>query len=607
MLAIIFVYLILAAQFESFIDPLAIMFSLPLSIVGMAGMLVLSGDTVNIMSLIGLILLMGLVTKNAILLVDYTKVLRKRGMDRRNALITAGRTRLRPIMMTTIAMIFGMLPLALGIGQGAEMRAPMGRAVIGGLITSTILTLVVVPVVYTFLDDFSIWIHRRWAKASALGTSVALLLATAVLAGGTAYGEAPAPATLATPATSSPLTLGEAVRIASEKNRDIQRARAYRSWVKGKYIEERAGVLPHLTLSASGVRSWDGSYQALFGDLYPAGQNLYSGEVGLSQAVFTWGKVGAAVRGAKEGIASAEDQLELFRQAAVRDVSAAFYDVLLAKEIRSIAGQSLAQRERHREEARHRHALGTATDYDVLAAEVAVDNARPDVLRSENSVRVAEESLRLVLAEPNLEREVAGGLEAEPTDPPGYEPVLQEAFERRPDLADLGHRVGVFRELVTIARAGDKPRVDLRGAVGWKELAAGPLKADGKVWNLGLFLSFPFFDGLATRGKVMEARSDLERASIDEAKARDDVALQVRTTLDSVRVAASIVRALSGTVEQARRLLAMAEKGYEYGVKTRIEVDDANLNLRQAEGNLARARRDYLVARVNLEWVKGRL
>ncbi len=161
-LAILLVYLILAAQFESFIDPLSIMLSLPLSLLGMAGMLLLTGDTISMMSLIGLIMLMGLVTKNAILLVDFTKVLRSRGMDRTEALITAGRTRLRPIMMTTLAMIFGMLPLALAIGAGAEMRAPMARAVVGGLITSTFLTLLVVPVMYSVLDDFSGWIHRHW-------------------------------------------------------------------------------------------------------------------------------------------------------------------------------------------------------------------------------------------------------------------------------------------------------------------------------------------------------------------------------------------------------------------------------------------------------------
>lgn len=163
-LAILFVYLILAAQFESFLEPFAIMLSLPLSIVGMAGMLKLTGDTVNIMSLIGLIMLMGLVTKNAILLVDYAKVLRKRGMPRREAVIEAGRTRLRPIAMTTLAMIFGMLPLALAIGAGAEMRAPMARAVVGGLLTSTLLTLLVVPVVYTVLDDFGARVKGYFAK-----------------------------------------------------------------------------------------------------------------------------------------------------------------------------------------------------------------------------------------------------------------------------------------------------------------------------------------------------------------------------------------------------------------------------------------------------------
>ncbi|MFZ2948454.1 MAG: efflux RND transporter permease subunit, partial [Desulfuromonadaceae bacterium] len=162
-LAVIFVFLILAAQFESFFEPFAIMLSLPLSIVGMAGMLKLTGDTVNIMSLIGLIMLMGLVTKNAILLVDYAKVLRTRdGMERREAVIQAGRTRLRPIIMTTLAMIFGMLPLFLAIGAGGEMRSPMARAVVGGLLTSTLLTLLVVPVMYTLMDDLSGWLKRKW-------------------------------------------------------------------------------------------------------------------------------------------------------------------------------------------------------------------------------------------------------------------------------------------------------------------------------------------------------------------------------------------------------------------------------------------------------------
>ena len=152
-LAIIFIYLVLASQFGSFIQPLVIMLSLPLSMVGVLLALLITGTTFNLMSMIGLILLTGLVTKNAILLIDFANQARARGTDRRTALIDAGQIRLRPIVMTTLAMIFGMLPLALALGAGAEFRAPMARAVIGGLITSTLLTLVVVPVVYSLFDD----------------------------------------------------------------------------------------------------------------------------------------------------------------------------------------------------------------------------------------------------------------------------------------------------------------------------------------------------------------------------------------------------------------------------------------------------------------------
>jgi HAE1 family hydrophobic/amphiphilic exporter-1 len=153
MLAIVFVYIVLAAQFDSFIHPFSIMLALPMSIIGAVLALLIFKSSLSVMSMIGIIMLMGLVTKNGILLVDYTNVLRERGMSRFDALVKAGPTRLRPILMTTFAMIFGMLPVALALGEGAEFRAPMGQAVIGGLITSTLLTLFIVPVVYSILDD----------------------------------------------------------------------------------------------------------------------------------------------------------------------------------------------------------------------------------------------------------------------------------------------------------------------------------------------------------------------------------------------------------------------------------------------------------------------
>ena len=151
--AAMLMYLILVMQFGSFLDPLAIMFSLPLSMIGVMLGLAVAKQTVNIMSLIGVMLLMGIVAKNAILLIDFAKWAREQhGMGLREALIEAGAIRLRPILMTTFALIAGMIPVALGRGEGAQFRAPLGVAVIGGVITSTLLTLIAIPTFYELLD-----------------------------------------------------------------------------------------------------------------------------------------------------------------------------------------------------------------------------------------------------------------------------------------------------------------------------------------------------------------------------------------------------------------------------------------------------------------------
>jgi HAE1 family hydrophobic/amphiphilic exporter-1 len=173
-LAIVFIYMILASQFKSFFQPLALMTSLPLTLIGVVVALLLFRSTLSMFSIIGVVMLMGLVTKNAILLVDFAIRAREDsvdeqgqhvpGMSRHDALLMAARVRLRPILMTTLAMIFGMVPLAFALSEGAEQRAPMGQAVIGGVITSSLLTLVVVPVVYCYLDDFTQWLLRLWRK-----------------------------------------------------------------------------------------------------------------------------------------------------------------------------------------------------------------------------------------------------------------------------------------------------------------------------------------------------------------------------------------------------------------------------------------------------------
>ncbi len=176
-LAVLFIYMILASQFKSFLQPMALMTSLPLTLIGVVLALLAFGSTLSMFSIIGIVMLMGLVTKNAILLVDFAIRMREDrvdadghripGMARSAALLEAAKVRLRPILMTTLAMIFGMVPLAFALSEGSEQRAPMGQAVIGGVITSSLLTLVVVPVTYCYLDDLAQWFKRKFTARTA--------------------------------------------------------------------------------------------------------------------------------------------------------------------------------------------------------------------------------------------------------------------------------------------------------------------------------------------------------------------------------------------------------------------------------------------------------
>ena len=159
--AIMLMYFVLVVQFGSFLEPFSIMLSLPLSLIGVMLALMITGESLNIMSMIGVILLVGIVAKNAILLIDFAKWSEEAGMERREALIQAGRVRLRPILMTTFALVAGMVPVAIGTGEGGDFRAPLGITVIGGVVTSTLLTLLVIPTVYEILADARDWLAAR--------------------------------------------------------------------------------------------------------------------------------------------------------------------------------------------------------------------------------------------------------------------------------------------------------------------------------------------------------------------------------------------------------------------------------------------------------------
>ena len=403
------------------------------------------------------------------------------------------------------------------------------------------------------------------------------------------------------------LTLTDCRAIAAEQNLDILKAKEYAAYVQGRYVEEHAAALPQLGLQAGFTYSKDDSTRALYGTSQL--QNSRSVDLTVSQPLFTWGKIGAALKAAEVGIKTADQQLRLFRQAAYRDVSVTFYDLLLAKELHRLALENMAQKKRHHAEVRRKFELGIATDYDLLAAEVDLQNSRPELIRVEHTIRITHERLRFLLGPAQGEFDITGSIEAIPGQLIEYETALAGALQKRPELLDHRLRVAINRQLVTIAAADDKPRLDLKGAAGWHQLKLShpdpSRRSDGPAWNAGIYLSFPLFDGLRSRGRTQQATSELRSSLLQEQQLQDTIALELRTALHSLTEAAETITALSGTVKQAERLVQMAEKGFEYGVKTRLDVDDAQTNLLRAQSNLAQAKRDCLTARVNLQWSMG--
>ena len=402
------------------------------------------------------------------------------------------------------------------------------------------------------------------------------------------------------------LSLAEVWKIALEQNKDVLCAREYKNKVQGMYVEARATALPHLTLKGSFYRGVDETEDILTSGFMPSLATASEGGLVMDQVIFTWGQVSAAIRGAKVGLLTAGDELRLYSQAALRDTAAGFYDVLLAKELLAISTGNLDSKKRHKDATDKRYKAGLATDYDVLAAQVGVENAKPDVITAENLVDTARDHLGFLLGMEGRAVDVAGSLARDLTSSTQtFEDAYAIALSNRPEVASVSHRTEMAKELATVYSSADKPRLDLHGEFGWKGLEASQIWAAGEESVVGVFFTFPFFDGYATRGKVAQAKSDEATLRIQSAKLKDAIGLDVSVAQRRVKETAQIVLSLSGTVSQAEKLLSMAEKGYEYGVKTRLDVEDAQLAVMQARGGLAKARRDYQVALINLKWTMG--
>jgi outer membrane protein len=574
--------------------------------------------------MIGVVMLMGLVTKNAILLVDYTNQLhREEGLSVMDALLKAGPVRLRPIVMTTMAMILGMVPSALGRGDGGEFRAPISIATIGGLLTSTLLTLVVVPVSYLLLQRFLSWLSAfRKAERPALtpalrvtGAIILVLLLGGLLAAANAFGEpAPQASSKDAPAVPTPLTFQAALEIALRDNKALKVSHEQVRAAEGKVAEARSNFLPTLNLSfvytpaqafptiriPAGIFGPDEqTFQAAF-----TRQNIM--QLDFSQPLYTGGRLRNAY--AIQAAASDEARLTLdrARQQLALQVVDAFYRALLQEQGLVVAEQGVRLAEQQLAIAKTRFEAGSAARFDVLRTEVDVANAKTTLIRAGSSLDIAYQALRTVLSIP-LQTPITLQGSLEQIDQLPGQAELLSVLDRRPDLLAIGAERHMAERSVALATGEMRPSFWLNGNLQYQEdsISGAFLDPINRNYSVGLAVRVPLFAAPGAIARRTTAKAQVRQAINGLDAALDNGRLEVTSAYTEWTSSREVVEAQRKALDLARESLAIAQVSYENGLITSIELSDARQALLETEWNLAQAKFAQILAAAKTRFAAG--
>jgi HAE1 family hydrophobic/amphiphilic exporter-1 len=620
LLATAFIYIVLASQFESFLEPFLIMISLPLALVGALLAILLTGKNLGMPAMIGVVMLMGLVTKNAILLVDLTNQYVREGLSTRDAILKAGPVRLRPILMTTIAMILGMLPSAMGRGEGSEFRSPISIATIGGLITSTLLTLIVVPVAYLLLartlERVKAWRASGVRVPQAVRvTGVVLLVAVlgwlisattaiasdsareqsgelrrdrAVAAFGREGGQ-PAPMTL---------TFNQALERALSNNEGLKVAKERVVETQARVQESKTNFLPQVNLGYNFTPSQRFPVIKIPAGVFgPEEQTFQAGfaqknslQLFVTQPIYTGGRLNNAYGITTASLDASKLELDRTRQEIEYRVVETFYAALMNQRGVAVAEEQIRISEKQLELAKVRFESGTVARLDVLQAEVELANAKARRIQAKAQVDIAMQALRGVLSLPQSQPlELAGSLD---------EPVIGHAREeldtrlpQRPDLLAFTARRDMAEYASNLAQSEWKPNLSFTGNMQYQQDSVGSLLArDNQSYAFGIALNVPLFSAPGARARRSAAESQMRQAEHGLRYATDNARLELESAWTSLASSAEVVATQEKALELARESVAIAHVSYENGVITSAELNDVQVRLLQTEWNLMQAK-----------------
>ncbi|RIV19764.1 hypothetical protein DYU11_22815 [Fibrisoma montanum] len=634
--AILFMYLIMVALYNSWVYPLVVLFSIPMALVGALFALAFTMNSLNIFTILGLIMMLGLVAKNAILLVDRANQNREQGQPLVDALLEAGQSRLRPILMTTLAMVIGMLPIALATGPGAELKSGLAWALVGGMSSSMLLTLVFVPTVYMDVARLLAWVNRRGAKGVGPGTrgrgvgakAVSAAMVLVMLSPCTLTAQPSTPGALAlspTPPASRSLSLQQAADLVREQNGDVRVAKmdiekadvrledVNRSWWPtlngaGQYTYNIKP--PVFFFPAFSIDPVTGSFAIDENRLQPvqaALRHAYSGAVNLAMPLLQPDlRIGRKLAATARKAASESLRAVTARQ--VTEVKKHYLNILLAEEQRRLALWSLERAQEALREARNLYRVQLAMDADTLRAFVEVENQRPSLSKLDRTIRLLKNQLSTLLGlKPGTELVLTDSLVYRPNAVAGEDVTIGRAWNLRPELRQLALSLEQSQQQEQLERTRRLPTLSLFGQV--STLAQlNDFRFQNSRWPLvlyaGLQLNIPLFNP-TNELKIQQARITYWQGQEQLRYNKELVANEVRSILYATDEARDRIKTQDGVIRAAERSYQLTQSRYRQGLTRFSDLTDAELALRQAQSNRLQAVYDYLVAQLDLDRAVG--
>jgi hydrophobic/amphiphilic exporter-1 (mainly G- bacteria), HAE1 family len=622
-LAVLLVYLILVAQFKSFIDPLLILLAVPPGLIGVLLMLTLTGTTLNVMSLMGVVMMAGIVVSNSILIVEFTHRLLEDGIPLLEAVRTASRVRLRPILMTSLATILGLIPMALKLGTGSEAYAPLARAIIGGLLTSLVLTMFIVPaafyLVYRKRPAHSI---NRPASFNphALGPGVTAAIALALFLCGSGHaGAQEMPVEHLDLKTAESLALRHAPEIAKE----YFRARAAREVV----TQTRSAFFPQITGDMAAVGTGD-DISSVFGgspvtNTKPATNALStrlgatgglndptvlsreSNGLNLSQLITDFGRTANLVAASRFTALSQEEQIELARAQVLLLVDEAYFGALEAEALVQVAQDTIRTRSLVVDQISALVKSRLKSELDASFARVNLEQARLLLLEANTKLNDSFADLSAALGYQTPHRFVlADEVVPGPVDL-RLNDLIAQALRNRPEVISRRFERDAATKTAAAEREAALPKVNFLGSLGRTPVGDDAVRETYAAAGIGV--EMPLFTGGRISARAREAKYRVQAAQKALEEMEEDVVRDVNLRWLNLAQARERISVTDALFESASQAWELAKSRYEGGAASFVELSQVELAKTQAQIEHATARYEYQIDKTALEFETGSL